>query len=447
MSSTAQVQQGQQAPPVHPPGEHSLAQLVRDNTNQGEMIVHFLIDAMRGRIDGAKTSHRIDAARLLLKLGSDDAPAFIADFSSHTRPGGGSAYSSGAIVGRHNRKYVTRLAKFARSQTGNGKDLVNFLVDAMLGRPEDFKPAARLAAARELLRLGWETVPTVGRNRKARRSEAAANGLLVDSRKAAPNGPKANGAKTNGRKAAHNGAKTNGRKAAHNGARTSGRKTASNGAKAGGRKTASNGAKAGGRKIRQPQPTAARAAAHNGAKTNGRKAAHNGARTSGRKTASNGAKAGGRKTASNGAKAGGRKIRQPQPTAARAAAHNGAVADDTARLHEQSGEQAEPPTDRDDDSRQSNNPQHDDEEAPWYDRPTPPVTTVVEYDAGRNAQQDAEPEQPPRDPDPEPSYYERQAMRKGIDLWRDPTEYWIAADPTAYRPSQRIDSTYFPRGP
>ena len=142
------------------------------------MIVHFLIDAMRGRIDAAKPSHRIDAARLLLKLGCDDAREFIADFSRHTRPGGGSAFSSGAVVGRHNRKYVTRLAKFARSQTGNGKDLVNFLVDAMLGRPEDFKPAARLAAAKELLRLGWETVPTVGRNRKARRSEAAANGLL-----------------------------------------------------------------------------------------------------------------------------------------------------------------------------------------------------------------------------------------------------------------------------
>ena len=378
MSSTAQVQQGQQAPPVHPPGEHSLAQLVRDNTDQGEMIVHFLIDAMRGRIDGAKTSHRIDAARLLLKLGSDDAPAFIAGFSSHSRPGGGSAYSSGAIVGRHNRKYVTRLAKFVRTKTGDGKDLVNFLVDAMLGRPEDFKPAARLAAAKELLRLGWETVPTVGRNRKARRSEAAANGLLVDSRKAAPDGPKANGAKTNGPKAAHNGAKT------------SGSKTASNGAKAGGRKAAANGTK------NLP-----------------------------------------------GDRAHSSKIRQHQPTAAKAAAHNGAAA--------AAKDTDEPLTDRDDDSRQSNapqhddapqqsnNPQHDDEEAPWYVRPTPPVITVEDYDAGRKAQQDAGPEQP----------YEREAMRKGIDLWRDPAEYWIAADedPTAYRPSQRMDSTYFPRGP
>ena len=64
---------------------------------------------------------------------------------------------------------------------------------------------------------------------------------------------------------------------------------------------------------------------------------------------------------------------------------------------------------------------------------------MEEYDAGRKAQQDAEPEQP----------YEREAMRKGIDHWRDPAEYWIAADenPTAYRPSQRMDSTYFPRGP
>ena len=400
MSSTAHVQQRQQAPPVHPPGEHSLAQLVRDNTNQGEMIVHFLIDAMRGRIDGAKTSHRIDAARLLLKLGCDDAPAFIADFSSHTRPGGGSAYSSGAIVGRHNRKYVTRLAKFVRTKTGDGKDLVNFLVDAMLGRPEDFKPAARLAAAKELLRLGWETVPTVGRNRKARRSEAAANGLLVDSRKAAPNGVKANGAK-----AAANAHKANGSKAA------------------------------GQRPKQQRRPK----------------------NLPGDRTDSS-------------------KIRQPQPTAARAAAHNGAAAEDTgdtARLHEQSGEQAEPPTDRDDAPQQGNNPQqddapqqgndpqhddapqqgndpqHDDEEVPWYDRPPVPLITMEEYDASRKAQQDAEPEEPLPEPSTEPSYYERKAMSKGIDIWRAPAEYWISADedPTAYRPSQRIDSTYFPRAP
>ena len=254
--TASQVQEREQAPPAHIPGGHPLAQLVRDNTNQGEMIVRFLIDAMKGRIDGAKPSHRIDAARLLLKLGCDDARAFIADFSRHTRPGGGSAYSSGAIVGRHNRKYVTRLAKFVRTKTGDGKDLVNFLVDAMLGRPEDFKPAARLAAAKELLRLGWETVPTFGKNRKTRRSEAAAKGLLVDSRKAVANGPKANGPQ-----AAANGPKANGRKAAANGAKAPVQRPKQQRPQKNLPEDRTDSSK-----IRQPQRTAAKAAAHhNGA--------------------------------------------------------------------------------------------------------------------------------------------------------------------------------------
>ena len=376
MSSTAsQVQQRQQAPPVHPPGEHPLAQLVRDNTNHGEMIVHFLIDAMRGRIDAAKPSHRIDAARLLLKLGSDDAREFIADFSRHTRPGGGSAFSSGAIVGRHNRKYVTRLAKFARSQTGNGKHLVNFLVDAMLGRPEDFKPAARLAAARELLRLGWETVPTVGRNRKARRSEAAANGLLVDSRKAA-----SNGAKANGRQAAHNGRKANGPQAAHNGRKANGRQAAANGRKANSPQAAANGAKTNVQRPKQQRPPENLPGDRTDSPT----------------------------------------IRQPRRAAANANA-NGA-----------DHVPADPPGDP---------------EPPPPDRPTPPAASTEEPEAS------ADP--PPQDPEEHrptptgPSRYEREAMRKGIDIWRDPAGSWISADinPLSYQPSTRIDSTSFPRGP
>ena len=315
------------------------------------MIVHFLIDAMRGRIDGAKTSHRIDAARLLLKLGSDDASAFIADFSSHTRPGGGSAYSSGAIVGRHNRKYVTRLAKFVRTKTGDGKDLVNFLVDAMLGRPEDFKPAARLAAAKELLRLGWEIVPTAGRNRKARRSEAVANGLLVDSRKAVPDGPKANGAKTNGPKAAHNGARTSGSKPAANGTKNL------------------PGDRVHSSKIRQPQPTAAKAAAHNGGATAKTPTSRSptGTTTNGRATPPN--------TTTR---------KRPRTTA------------------------QHPPS------------------SPW--KSTTP--------AGRRN----------RAPDPN-SPTSAKPCAKASTSGAPNTESRPTKDPTAYRPSQRMDSTYFPRGP
>ena len=265
MSSTAsQVQQREQAPPAHTPGEHPLAQLVRDNTHDGKTIVRFLIDAMQGRIDGAKPSHRIDAARLLLKLGCDDARAFIADFSRHTRPGGG-AYGCGAIVDRHNRRYISRLAKFVRCKTGGGRDLVNFLVDAMQGKPEDFKPSSRLAAAKELLRLGWETIPVrSAKNRKTRRSEAAANGLLANGRQAS-----ANGAKANGRQASANGAKANGRQASANGAKANGRQASANGRKAPGQRPKQErlqknppGDRTDSPSIRQPRRTAAKADAN-----------------------------------------------------------------------------------------------------------------------------------------------------------------------------------------
>ena len=248
MSSTAQLQQGQQAPPVHPPGEHPLAQLVRDNTHDGKTIVRFLIDAMQGRIDDAKPSHRIDAARLLLKLGCDDARAFIAGSSRHTRPGGG-AYGGGAIVDRHNRRYISRLSKFVRCKTGGGRDLVNFLVDAMQGRPEDFKPSSRLAAAKELLRLGWETIPVrSANNRKTRHSQAVANG-----------------AKANGRQASANGAKANGRQTSANGARANGRQASANGRKAPGQRPRQErlkknppGDRTDSPSIRQPRRTAAK---------------------------------------------------------------------------------------------------------------------------------------------------------------------------------------------
>ena len=129
-------------------------------------------------------------------------------------------------------------------------------------------------------------------------------------------------------------------------------------------------------------------------------------------------------------------------------------ADETART-QPADETAEPPTDQDDDSQQSDAPQQsdsprqDDEEVPWYDRPPVPLITMEEYDASRKAQQDAGSEEPLPEPSIESSHYEREAMRKGVDIWRDPADSWISADvnPSSYRPSSRIDSTAFPRGP
>ncbi len=116
------------------------------------------------------------------------------------------------------------------------------------------------------------------------------------------------------------------------------------------------------------------------------------------------------------------------------------------------GEAADPTADREavpDASRQRNGAQQDDAETSWYASKTPPpVVTMEEYRAIRAAQRQEE--DPPTPVDTEPSYYERRAMSKGHDIWRDPPVYWASDDVNQrpYRPYTRpIDSTNFPRGP
>ena len=60
-------------------GYPSLAHVVRQETDGGRLVVRFLVDAMRGQLEDAKPCHRLDAARQLLKLGMDDARAYVAD--------------------------------------------------------------------------------------------------------------------------------------------------------------------------------------------------------------------------------------------------------------------------------------------------------------------------------------------------------------------------------
>ena len=51
------------------------------------------------------------------------------------------------------------LAEIVREETSNGRDVVRFLVDVMHGNLDGFKPCHRIAAAKELLRRGFENTP------------------------------------------------------------------------------------------------------------------------------------------------------------------------------------------------------------------------------------------------------------------------------------------------
>ena len=139
----------------------SLAHVVREETDGGRLVVRFLVDAMQGQLEDAKPCHRLDAARQLLKLGMDDARAYVAD--------NGLAPSNHNASNNRNGHYRRagsphpdvppdpplnqELADFIRLQTEGGRVAVRFLVDVMRGDLEGFKPHHRLSAAKELLRL------------------------------------------------------------------------------------------------------------------------------------------------------------------------------------------------------------------------------------------------------------------------------------------------------
>ena len=130
----------------------TLADIVREETDNGRLIVRFLIDVMQGNIADSKPCHRLDAARQLLNLGFDGAHAVI---QSVSQSAGVRAPSSAP----GNARFDQGIADIIKLETSDGRDAVRFLVDVMQGNMQDFKPHHRLAAAKELLRRGFDNTP------------------------------------------------------------------------------------------------------------------------------------------------------------------------------------------------------------------------------------------------------------------------------------------------
>ncbi len=142
-------------------GYPSLADIVREETDGGRLVVRFLVDAMQGQLEDAKPCHRLDAARQLLKLGMDNARVYVAENGlapnnrngHYRRNGSAHAYEPYPPAPSSDPPLNRELADFIRLQTEGGKAAVRFLVDVMRGNLDGFKPHHRLSAAKELLRL------------------------------------------------------------------------------------------------------------------------------------------------------------------------------------------------------------------------------------------------------------------------------------------------------
>ena len=132
----------------------SLRAIVRQETDDGRLIVRFFVSTMQGQLQDAKPSHRIAAARQLVKLGFTEAQDFIHENAPDPKRRRRARQSPPA-----DRKLASGLAKIVRQETDDGRVAIRFLVDVMQGGLPGFKPHHRLAAARELLRRGFDDTP------------------------------------------------------------------------------------------------------------------------------------------------------------------------------------------------------------------------------------------------------------------------------------------------
>ena len=139
-------------PEAQPP---SLADIVREETEDGRLIVRFLIDVMQGLLEQSKPCHGLDAARQLLNLGFHPAQTFI-DANTHASPTRKNS-APFALSAVKPSPLHQELAAIVREETDNGRTTVRFLTDVMQGTIPDFKPHHRLSAAKELLRRGFDT--------------------------------------------------------------------------------------------------------------------------------------------------------------------------------------------------------------------------------------------------------------------------------------------------
>ena len=153
----------------------TIADIVREKTGDGRLIIDFFTDVMTGRIKGAELCHRIDAAKQLVKYGSKDAAEFLAKYkgvpcghSTRGRPNQAdpcSAEERSLVAVTLNapptltRDFLTVLsgideflmARLIRAQTVDGVTIIEFLDDVMQDRTDGFKTHHRIAAAKELI--------------------------------------------------------------------------------------------------------------------------------------------------------------------------------------------------------------------------------------------------------------------------------------------------------
>ncbi len=134
---------------------YALADIFAQETQEGRLIVRFLISTMHGELPDSQPCHRLDAARLLVKLGFEPAQSLVDHAATRRSP----KPQPDPEIPDAAHRIRSELAQIVHDETNHGHSAVRFLVDVMQGQLPDFKPCHRLSAAKELLRLGFNHDP------------------------------------------------------------------------------------------------------------------------------------------------------------------------------------------------------------------------------------------------------------------------------------------------
>ena len=120
-----------------------------EETDNGRIIVKFLLSAALGEFPDFQPCHQLEAARLLQKYSGQEVRAIINNLNLPP-----ATRRERRDARRADRYVQSELAQIVQEETDNGRTIVTFLVQAMEGELQDFQPCHRMSAAKELLKQG-----------------------------------------------------------------------------------------------------------------------------------------------------------------------------------------------------------------------------------------------------------------------------------------------------
>ena len=145
---------------VQDSGLQAFRAFIREETDDGQTIGRFLIDAMEGRLPDFKGHHRLEAAKMLRDYGSEVAEEYIRNYTAPKPRRSTAAESTPVQPEAEGRDPIIdpikdEMARFIREETNNGQSIVRNLIQIMEAREDPYKPNHNLDAARQLTDNGF----------------------------------------------------------------------------------------------------------------------------------------------------------------------------------------------------------------------------------------------------------------------------------------------------